>query len=211
MLHTPAQYTPRQLLESGRRAEAEGNLDLAGQYYWHVSETHPHTAEGAEAYACLSRMGFNSPQPSPPQPMAPSWNGNGFPAGPSAGGSYGPAGFTMPAVVARAEPRPHAAAPRARKLPPVRQGYGLGYVLASMLGVCGWLLVVFSAVLPIAAGVGVVPVPFGFAAAVAAAVVMAGAGVVTVLLGQMAHALFDQANATRELVSIERAKWSAEH
>jgi hypothetical protein len=32
------------------------------------------------------------------------------------------------------------------------------------------------------------------------------AGAVTLLCGQMARALFDQASATRELVAIERAK-----
>lgn len=202
MLHTPAQYTPRQLLESGRRAESEGNLDLAIQYYWHVSETHPHTAEGGEAYANLSRLGFNSPPPHAP-PAA--WNGNG--AHP-----YGPAAFPMPTVVAgpRAEQRPQAA-PRGRKLPSLRPGYGLGYGLASALSICGWLLVVLSAALPIAVGLGVMPGLLGLPLAIAAGLVVAGAGVVVVLLGQMAHALFDQANATRELVSIERAKWSAEH
>jgi uncharacterized membrane protein len=41
---------------------------------------------------------------------------------------------------------------------------------------------------------------------VAVALALAALGLVTVALGQAARALFDQANATRELVAIERAK-----
>ena len=42
--------------------------------------------------------------------------------------------------------------------------------------------------------------------AVAAAVACVIAGLAIVFLGQMARALFDQANATRELVALERAR-----
>ena len=46
----------------------------------------------------------------------------------------------------------------------------------------------------------------GPAGAVAAAVACSIAGLAVVFWGQVASALFDQANATRELVAIERAK-----
>ena len=46
----------------------------------------------------------------------------------------------------------------------------------------------------------------GPAGAIAAAVACSIAGLAVVFWGQMASALFDQANATRELVAIERAK-----
>jgi hypothetical protein len=40
----------------------------------------------------------------------------------------------------------------------------------------------------------------------AGAVGLFAAGLLLVLVGQVAHALFDQANAARELVAMERAK-----
>ena len=46
----------------------------------------------------------------------------------------------------------------------------------------------------------------GPAEAIAAAVALPAVGLVVVFWGQMATALFDQANATRELVAIERAR-----
>src|SRR2546428_552479 len=46
----------------------------------------------------------------------------------------------------------------------------------------------------------------GPAGTVAAAVALSAIGLAVVFWGQMASALFDQANATRELVAIERAR-----
>jgi hypothetical protein len=46
----------------------------------------------------------------------------------------------------------------------------------------------------------------GHAGSVAAAVALSAVGLAVVFWGQMASALFDQANATRELVAIERAR-----
>lgn len=81
----------------------------------------------------------------------------------------------------------------------------------------GWLIA--------AAGVLMVPVllmaepqllqqGFPYAAAlgslggVAASVALAAAGLLVVFWGQMASALFDQANASRELVALERSRQS---
>jgi hypothetical protein len=57
MMHVPTQFTPAQLLESGRRAETEGRLDLAVQFYRHLTDNFAYTAEAAEAHNALGRVG----------------------------------------------------------------------------------------------------------------------------------------------------------
>lgn len=226
MLHTPQQFTPRQMLESARRAEADGNAELANQLYWHLSETHPHTAEGAEAYSSLARIGFSIAQhqqahpqaPPPPSHMhppahgpapAPAWNGGGMQGGPHAPAAYPSSPYPMPQVVtgARAEQR----AALRRKLPSVRPSYGFGRAIASLVGWAGWLLVVVAVAVPAASAAGVLTKALTLPTAVLTGLALAGGGVIAVLLGQVAHAIFDQANTARELLSIERAKWGGEH
>ena len=43
------QFTPRQLLDAGLRAEAEGKLDHANQLYRHLTDHYAYTTEAAEA------------------------------------------------------------------------------------------------------------------------------------------------------------------
>ena len=57
------QFTPRQLLDAGRRAEAEGRLDLAHQLYGHLSDHYGHTPEAAEGRNGLARIGAGSHHP----------------------------------------------------------------------------------------------------------------------------------------------------
>lgn len=69
MLHIPTNYSPTQLLESGRRAEYEGKIELAGHTYRHIAENFGAAPEAAEAYAGLVRLGYA--QPAVPQAPAP--------------------------------------------------------------------------------------------------------------------------------------------
>ena len=55
MVHASPQFTPAQLIESGRRAEAEGRLDLAVQFYRHLTEHFAEAVEAAEAHGALGR------------------------------------------------------------------------------------------------------------------------------------------------------------
>ena len=55
------QFTPRQLLAAGRRAEAEGKLDLAHQFYGHLSHHFGNTTEAAEGRQGLARIGAAGP------------------------------------------------------------------------------------------------------------------------------------------------------
>ena len=54
------QFTPRQLLDAGRRAEAEGKLDQANQLYRHLTDHYAYTIEAAEARNGLGRIGIGA-------------------------------------------------------------------------------------------------------------------------------------------------------
>lgn len=50
-----------QLLDAGRRAEAEGKFDYATQLYRHLTEYYAFTSEAAEARNGLGRIGTSAP------------------------------------------------------------------------------------------------------------------------------------------------------
>lgn len=98
---------------------------------------------------------------------------------------------------------------------PAKRSYRTGRALATLASCLGWLMV--------AAGVAAIPlvlaidprmlqrdfpyaISLGPTAAMAAAAACAVIDLAVVLRAQLAHALFDQANATRELVALERAR-----
>jgi len=56
-MHASPQFTPAQLIDSGRRAEAEGRLDLASRFYGHLTEHFADAPEAAEAHGSLGRIG----------------------------------------------------------------------------------------------------------------------------------------------------------
>jgi hypothetical protein len=195
------QFTPRQLLDAGRRAEAEGKLDHANQLYRHLTDHYAYTAEAAEARNGLGRIGIGA---STGQQL---WAENGAAA---------PASWPTPLSHGSRMSGTHSGV-RGRPVTTERH-YRTGRVLATLVSCVGWLIV--------AAGVGMVPLvlaadpqlllrdfPYamslgslGPVGAIAAAVAFSITGLVVVFWGQMASALFDQANATRELVAIERAR-----
>ncbi len=74
----PPQFTPSQVLEAGRRAEKEGRVEYAVQFYRHLVENYPGSGESAAAMSALSRLGTNPNAslanrhvPQPPFPVAP--------------------------------------------------------------------------------------------------------------------------------------------
>jgi hypothetical protein len=196
VLQGSPQFTPRQLLDAGRRAEAEGKLDHATQLYRHLTDHYGYTTEAAEARNGLGRLGAAG-SPHPP------WAENGAAAA---------APWPLPLAQDRA-PATHAGF-KTRPVP-AKRAYRTGRVLAALASCLGWLLV--------AAGVAAIPLvlaadlrmlqrdlPYalslGPAAVVAGAVACSLIGLAVVFWGQMARALFDQANASRELVALERAR-----
>lgn len=70
-------YTPSEILDMGRRAEFEGNLDYATQFYSYLIEGLPGTREAAEARIGMERVsqlrdktsGTGMPPPSPQAPV----------------------------------------------------------------------------------------------------------------------------------------------
>src|SRR4029078_2806014 len=56
MVQTSVQFTPVQVLQAPRRAEAEGKMDYALQFYRHLVEQHGTTAEAQEAREGLFRI-----------------------------------------------------------------------------------------------------------------------------------------------------------
>jgi hypothetical protein len=183
-------FTPRQLLDAGRRAEAEGKLDLAHQFYGHLNDLYGHTSEATEGRNGLSRIGAGGP---PPQV----WQVNG--SGPALSGK---------ASVRREREKRIAHAVRSQDY----QNYGVGRALAGLLSAAGWLAILAAsmAMAVMAAGEfmqmpALQPLNLGFAMLPQAVGVLA-AGAAALLVGQVARALFDQASATRELAALARAK-----
>lgn len=176
MVHASPQLTPDQLIDAGRRAEAEGRLDLAVQFYGHLAEHFADAVEAAEAHSALGRIGA--------------------------------AQFPLRPWISR----PQRGAVRARRRPSGarRDPYRIGRALTVFFSILGGLLALTGlAALPICvlvrdAGtalprVGLLPIAGG-----AAGLFIVGFGVV--LVAQTARALFDQANAARDLLALERTR-----
>jgi hypothetical protein len=189
MVHASQQFTPQQLLEAGHRAEGEGKLDLAAQFYRHLAEHYSYTGEAAEARNGLGRVGATQSQ---------IWQANG------AGHAHGGAGNLTDA-------RPNAARTARRRPVAPRDHYRTGRALAGLVSGMGWLSVVLAVALPLVSLVPNDAIPYlGLPQLLGGAVGLCAFGLFIVFCGQAARALFDQANATRELVALERAKMGAD-
>jgi len=183
MLQAAPQFSPFQLLEAARRAEAEGHMDAAYQYYRQTVDQFAYSAEAAQAREGLARLNGGW------QPNI--WHLNGT------------------AQATDASNRGNGAARKARrhKLPTPRNHYRVSSFLAGLVNLLGWLIIAAGlAATPLHVVLGRPENSIGISGVVAVAFALAALGLVTVALGQAARALFDQANATRELVAIERAK-----
>jgi hypothetical protein len=180
----PASFSPQQLLASGQRAEAEGKLDYALQLYRHVNDHYAYTPEGGEARSALARLGAAG--------MPNVWGG--------APNGHAPA------------PRSSRAHQQARLRPALlRERYRAASLMAGLVSALGWLIAGLGLILPVL-HVGIGPPlrlePVEMLAGAAGALL---GGMLLALLGQVARALFDQANAARELLAIERARHGADH
>ena len=189
------QFSPKQLLDAGLRAEAEGKLEHANQLYRHLVDHYGYTTEATEARSALGRLRVGAGQQL--------WAENG--AAPAA---------SWPPPLATSRPGGMRSAPRSRQAGTARH-YRTGRVLATLVICVGWLIVAAAAAMvplvlaadPLALLSGVpYAMSLGPAGTVAAAVACMIAGLAVVFWGQMASALFDQAIATRELVALERAR-----
>jgi hypothetical protein len=106
MAPTAAQFSPGQILEAGRRAENDGRVGYAIQFYRHLTDNHNWSPEAAVAKEALTRLANFRPAgdaptsgglaQQPPAPQQQSWpgnvqggpgNGHGAPAPGSANGA----------------------------------------------------------------------------------------------------------------------------
>lgn len=183
MLQAAPQFTPFQLLEAARRAEADGHIEAAFQFYRQTADQFAYSPEAAEAREGLARLNGGW------QPKI--WHLNGASQATEAGG------------------RGVAAARKARRLKSFapRNHYPFGRALARLLSVLGWLILVAGVAGPAVSALLGRPdlgIPNSGLIGLGCGLVLLGFLLAT--LGLALRALFDQANATRELVAIERLK-----
>jgi hypothetical protein len=198
------QFTADQLIVAGRRAEQQGNIAFAIQFYRHLAEAHPASAEAFEARDALYRLAPGMPAAGSALP-APSGNGGGMHANPKVG-------------TLRAEPRagrplrgaePSRAHENAEPAVAGAGGHRVGRFMAAMLSAMGWLLLVaaIAAGPLVVAALTVKSLPKGLRDLVGANLLVFGGGAAACLLlgliaiaaGQMARAMFDTADLTRWL------------
>jgi hypothetical protein len=237
MANASPQFSPAQLLDSGRRAETEGKLDLAAQFYRHLTDHHAYTAEAAEARNGLGRVGAAQSQVWQPIGNGGYANGNGHANGhlnggahaaigsPVNGGAYvngdvhfnGGSGYAngtahlnggAPPIAEPGYRAPRSQrAPRRRPVAP-RDHYRAGRFMARAFSGLGWL---FVAAGPLSAGLYFLPgsplLHFEMLPVLGSSMAAVVTGFAIVFSGQIARAVFDQANATRDLVALERAKY----
>lgn len=228
MTQATHQFSPIQILEAGQRAEAEGRIEYAIQFYRHLTDHLARTPEAGIARDALARLGAvqSAAKPVPKsEPIA--LNG-------TAGAPYGP-GIASPAppqgmAQSRAAPPPGGAlvvrppvaggnsiqdaAARRRLLPPrSRRRYRSGRSIARLftfLGIVEASIGIVMLVIGVIGSLGIGAMPefmaaqqmLGFAVGVSGIVL----GLAQVLGGQLARAMFDTASANRDIAAFARAR-----
>ena len=221
------QYTPVQVLQAARRAEAEGKMDYALQFYRHLVEHHGMTAEAQEAREGLFRIAEwrwgearvtrrqeagNAPPQRHEQQRHEAQRHDAQrhdPYGANAAAQqaahhqdYAPEPSQhLPQVIAREAAKAAGAAAEQ----PYRARYRGATMVANLISAVGWasvltgvlvaVLAVGGFVADVSAG-GLLGLPVGVLLGIPAAVI----GLVLVVTGQLATAVFESTNATLELL-----------
>lgn len=219
------QFTPVQVLQAARRAEAEGKMEYALQFYRHIVEHHVSTAEAHEAREGLLRiaewrwgearaLGRQTSQPAP----APQLVQNTYTAIP--GGRSAPANERvyeqpppiedqrMPQVISRDasvhyEGQEGSSAFSSR----YRGARFVAFVLSSLgwAGVMAGILIAAAASAGMVAEVSAVGV-WGLPLGVLFGLPAAAFGLLLVVAGQIAIAVFENSSATLELLALAQEK-----
>lgn len=198
MSSTTPPYTPAQVLEAGRRAEAAGRPDFAIQFYRHLTDHHAGSAEGKEASESLGRLTgagkgsvTNSLPPIEPKPADGVADAQLTPDGGAprqstalARLSYRPEPVPPPPGAVQPAPAPSAAE------------HGLARVLARAVAVFGIVLIFAGIALPLVFLIGLDMTPlFGGAGSLPFALAIGGVavalGLAMALAGQVAIAVLD--------------------
>jgi hypothetical protein len=251
MAPTAAQFSPGQILEAGRRAENDGRVGYAIQFYRHLTDHHGWSPEAAIAKEALARLAnFRPPNDMAPQgavpmsgaaqhppialhahaphaqvqPQSPQW---GAPQHSHGIESNGGQSHRNPQPVVQLAARAQYPGPQSQpaaqsgahaiaglpslRLPAATRRYRIGSALAWLLFGVGLLMIAVSFVLLGLHSVGI-KVPgtlgamLGFTGGLPGALAILTVGVGQVFAAQIGRAVFDHANAMRDLVMIERAK-----
>lgn len=233
MVQTSVQFTPVQVLQAARRAEAEGKMDYALQFYRHLVEQHGGTPEAQEAREGLFRIAewrwgearvartreSGGAAPTPPQtPPAVEQAAGGQRVYNVANNPQPQAAFagehdaghgsgSLPQIISRQHGQP------AEDLPVFNARFRVARFFAHTLSGVGWLTLLVG-VLAAAAGIAglvaelsavvLMGTPFGVMIGAPAALL----GLLLIVGGELAAALFESANATLEMASIERGRAS---
>ena len=214
MAQATQNYTAAQILEAGRRAEAEGRIDHAVQFYRHLTDHMGFTSEAATADQSLQRLAALQPNGA--------MNGHQIQAPNGAAGSAYHVNPSQSAgrAVARVQPpitSEHQAATQPRfLLPRSRRRYRSGRVIARVVTFVGFLqaaagvlllaIVIVGQFVTLPGTVGAILAAQSPTLSISAGLSMAVFGALFVLGGQLARALFDQASATRDLAIIARTR-----
>jgi hypothetical protein len=221
MVQTSMQYTPVQVLQAARRAEAEGKMDYALQFYRHLVEQHGATPEAQEAREGLFRIAewrWGEARVARRQDGVATTSGP-FPQAVAAATSQppqvdelaSPSVFTgnaaqLPQTITRDSGN-------GELLPLFKPRYRVAKFVAygvSVLGLAGTIAGIAAAGLAAAgaveevSAVGAFGLPVGLLLGVPAALL----GLVLLLAGQLAVAVLASANANLELLAIERGRLS---
>jgi hypothetical protein len=235
MAQTAPRFTPAQILEAGHRAEAEGRTEYAIQFFRHLMDHHPRAPEALLAREALQRLdpprgaslngaAAGAANPPPPPPVPPPGAMPGLAESLAEAAPWPQP--SMRGAPAGPPPKPAEPAPQRAALPPVielpepRRDYGLGRAMARLLSGFGWLQIV-AGLLATATGVLGLFVPearitppsvpgigaIGSLTLLGLAIVVPG--LLFVFIGQVSRAIFDGANASRDLAQIARARAAA--
>ena len=218
-MHGAPHYTPHQIIEAGQRAEADGQLQYAVQFYRHVLDNFAGSPESGFAYERLTVLEPAAHAVPAHEPMVTSahWTpaqGRDQRAAHSETGGAHDHQLSMPAMARpRTTPAQNGAVQpttgaRSRPVVSTRDGYRVGRLVAQIVTVAGWFAFVFGGVALVIVQAGIVPAGLpGFIAIILPFTgIAAAAGFGMIFFGQFARASFDTANATRELVAIARLK-----
>jgi hypothetical protein len=213
MVQVSPQVTAAQVLDAGRRAEAEGRFEYAIQFYRHLADHHVGGPESAMAREALIRLDSRRSQAggearpirtSPPQVGQTSLARSSVPMPRVPNGASQQSGIRI-APMTSSEPAPPLT------LPAPAGGYMVGRVIAyalAFVGACALaagLAVMAAAIVLGTAGLSNLPIPAVMLHPLSAPVALLS-GLVLLFWSQVARAVFDVARSAKDLAAIERAK-----
>lgn len=223
----PPQFTSAQILDAARRAEGEGKLDYALQFYRYIVDfyaSEPEAYEARDGFLRLTQqrradsirnrhttMTLGTAGEEPRTPSNGATHETRFPGPPPLNGQsstiHENTDRNLPQVIAKKTELPVEVELEFA----FKDRYRAGTLMAHGANWLGWISVGVGTALA-GAGIAGVPKPMavpsvlGLPSGLVYGLEAVAAGLALVFLSQLAQAVFDNANATRHVLAIERAK-----